>query len=94
MRHKARIVLVTDYDSGDAFGAAVGVERIRYCFPSLQIPREGIEHYREDRFTVLLDILPLAGFCTLRDRLAEQGHELCVAGSGVGRQGIMLAENR
>jgi hypothetical protein len=86
--------LVTDYDSGDAFGAAVGVERIRYCFSSLQIRGKGMEQYREDRFTILLDILPLAGFCTLRDRFAEQGHELGVAGSGVGRQGILLAENR
>ena len=30
MRHKGRIVGVADYDAGDAFGAAVGVEGVGY----------------------------------------------------------------
>lgn len=79
MSHEAGVVRVADYDTGNAFGAAVCVERVG-CFSSLSCERRRWGEELLFSYTFLFDILPLAGLCTLRDGLAEYGHELAIAG--------------
>ena len=79
MGDEAGVVWVTDYDSGNSFGAAIGMECVGYSSSS---SREGKTRGGQDLFsnTFFLDVLPLTGFRTLRNSLAEHGHELTITG--------------
>jgi hypothetical protein len=81
VRYQARVVRVTYYDSCDPLSAAVGVECIG-CFPSFGPREDRDEKGMGEQFTFLFNILPLAGLRTLRDCLAEHGHELAIARDG------------
>ncbi len=71
--HERGVVVIRDYDTGDTFGAAVGVECVICSWSTSTMSR------KTECPTLFLNILPLSGSSPLGDCLAEERHEFPIA---------------